>query len=146
MAPESHERDENMGKGLAGLIVSALATVVAIAVVPGITLVGDSYLGPLMFALALSMVNALVRPVAKLLSLPLTIVTLGLFTLVINACMFMLASNMAVGLFGSGIEVDSLGSAMLGSIVVSLATSFFGGIFGQDDHEDRRGRKDSRRW
>ena len=124
-----------MKKTLASLIVSALATVVAIAIVPGITLVGDSYLGPLMFALAFSIVNALVRPIMEFLSFPLTILTLGLFMLVINACMFMLAGNMSVGLFGSGVQVDSLWSAMLGSIVVSIATGFLGGIFGQDDED-----------
>ena len=124
-----------MKKTLASLIVSALATVVAIAIVPGITLVGDSYLGPLMFALAFSIVNALVRPVMEFLSFPLTILTLGLFMLVINACMFMLAGNMSVGLFGSGVQVDSLGSAMMGSIVVSIATGLLGGIFGQDDED-----------
>lgn len=125
-----------MGKHLASLIVSALATAVAIAIVPGIALVGGSYMGPLMFALALSIVNALVRPIATLLSLPLTIVTLGLFMLVVNACMFMLAGNMSVALFGSGVQVDSLWSAMLGSIVVSIATAVFAGIFGLDDDDD----------
>ena len=124
-----------MKKTLASLIVSALATVVAIAIVPGITLVGDSYLGPLMFALAFAFVNALVRPIMEFLSFPLTILTLGLFMLVINACMFMLAGNMSVGLFGSGVQVDSLGSAMMGSIVVSIATGLLGGIFGQDDED-----------
>ena len=125
-----------MGKTLANWIVSALATAVAIAIVPGITLVGDSYMGPLMFALALAVVNALVKPLAKLLSFPLTIVTLGLFLLVIDALMFTLAGNMSVSLFGSGLQVDSLWSAMLGSIVVSVATSVIGGILGTDDDDD----------
>jgi putative membrane protein len=121
---------------MANLIVSALATVAAIAIVPGITVVGDSYLGPLLFALSLSIVNTLVRPVAKLLALPFTILTLGLFMLVINACMFMLAGSLSVGIFGSGVQVDSLGSAMLGSIVVSIASSLIGGALGMDDEDD----------
>ncbi len=122
-----------MGKNLANLIVSAIAAAVAIAIVPGINVVGGSYMGPLMFALMLAVVNTLVRPIAKILSFPITIVTLGLFMLVINACMFMLAGSMSVALFGSGVQVDSLGAAMLGSIVVSLASSVIGNVLGLDE-------------
>jgi putative membrane protein len=81
-----------------------------------------------MCALALALVNAIVKPVVEVLSLPLTIVTLGIFYLVINAMMLNLASGLSVSLFGSGIEIDSFGAAMMGAIVISLASMIIGPI------------------
>ena len=109
-------------------LVTSIATAAAIALVPGIRAVGGSYLGPIMCALALALVNALVKPVVEVLSLPLTIVTLGIFYLVINAMMLNLASGLSVSLFGSGIEIDSFGAAMMGAIVISLASMIIGPI------------------
>jgi putative membrane protein len=109
-------------------LVTSIATAAAIALVPGIRAVGGSYLGPIMCALALALVNAIVKPVVEVLSLPLTIVTLGIFYLVINAMMLNLASGLSVSLFGSGIEIDSFGAAMMGAIVISLASMIIGPI------------------
>lgn len=111
-------------------LVTSIATAAAIALVPGIRAVGGSYLGPIMCALALALVNAIVKPVVEVLSLPLTIVTLGIFYLVINAMMLNLASGLSVSLFGSGIEIDSFGAAMMGAIVISLASMIIGPIIG----------------
>lgn len=113
---------------LTSWLVGAIACAAAIALVPGISAVGGSYLGPLMCALALALVNAIIQPVIELLSLPLTIVTLGAFHLVINAIMLELAGKLSLGLFGSGIEIDSFGSAFIGAIVISLATMIVGPI------------------
>ena len=66
-------------------ITTAIATAAAIAFVPGIEAVGGGYLGPIMCALALALVNATVKPVMQVLSLPLTIVSFGIFALVVNA-------------------------------------------------------------
>lgn len=110
-------------------LVTSLATVIAIAVVPGIEAVGGSYMGPAMCALALALVNAFIKPIIKFLSLPITVVTLGVFSLVINALMLQLAGNISVGLFGSGIQIDSFGAAFLGSIVMSIATSIISPLF-----------------
>lgn len=115
-------------------LVTSLATVIAIAVVPGIEAVGGSYMGPAMCALALALVNAFIKPIIKFLSLPITVVTLGVFSLVINALMLQLAGNISVGLFGSGIQIDSFGAALLGSIVMSIATSIISPLFvGKDN-------------
>lgn len=111
-------------------LVTSIATAAAIALVPGIRAVGGSYLGPIMCALALALVNAIVKPVVEVLSLPLTIVTLGIFYLVINAMMLNLASSLSISLFGSGIEIDSFGAAMMGAIVISLASMIIGPIIG----------------
>lgn len=113
-------------------LVTSIATACAIAMVPGITAVGGSYLGPIMCALALALVNAIVKPVVKLLSLPLTILTLGVFYLVVNAVMLELASSLSLSIFGSGIQIDSFGAAFVGAIVISLASMIIGPIVGTD--------------
>lgn len=103
-------------------LVTAIACAVAIGIVPGIEAVGGSYEGPLMCALALALINASIKPVAQVLSLPLTVATLGLFYLVVNAVMLQLASGISLSLFGSGIEIHGFGAALMGSVVVSIAS------------------------
>lgn len=111
-------------------LVTSIATFAAIALVPGISAVGGSYLGPIMCALSLALVNAIVKPVVQMLSLPLTVVTLGIFYLVINALMLRLASRLSLDLFGSGIRIDSFGDAFVGAIVISIASMVIGPVIG----------------
>ena len=113
-------------------IVTSIATAAAIAIVPGIAAVGDSMTGAIACALALALVNAFIKPFVEVLSLPLTVVTLGFFHLVINALMLELAGSLSVGLFGSGIEVASFGAAFFGSIVISIASTIVGSLFGEE--------------
>ncbi len=75
-------------------------------------------------ALIFGLVNALVRPLVKMLSCGLIVLTLGLFLLVINAAMLWLTSLLAHSL-GFGFEVRDFGSAVLGAIIISLATWTF---------------------
>ena len=107
-------------------LATAIATAAAIALVPGISAVGGSYMGPIMCALALALVNAIVKPIIEVLSLPLTIVSLGLFLLIINAFMLEIAGSLSVDLFGSGIEISSFGAAIAGSIVISIVAMIVG--------------------
>lgn len=74
-------------------------------------------------ALVLGLVNAVVRPVMQLLSLPVTVLTLGLFYFVVNGVAFGLAA-----LLVPGFQVASLWSAMLGAVIVSLVSWVFGAI------------------
>lgn len=111
-------------------IVTTIACAVAISFVPGIEAVGGSYAGPIMCALALALVNTVVKPVAEVLSLPLTIATLGIFYLVLNALMLELASSLSLGLFGSGISIESFGAAFMGSIVISIASMILSAVTG----------------
>lgn len=76
-------------------------------------------------ALVLGFVNAIVRPVLVLLTLPLTIVTLGLFLLVINALLLMLVSALV-----SGFVVAGFGTAFLASIVLSIVSYLIGALLG----------------
>ena len=107
------------------LLLTAVALWIASIVVPGVHL--SSELGDvLIVALAFGLVNAIVRPVVVLISLPLMLVTLGLMSIVINAAMLMLTDR-----FTTGLVVDGFGSAVLGALVISIVNVFTGG--GDDD-------------
>jgi putative membrane protein len=95
------------------LLIGALGLWLASEIVPGIE-VRDGWT-LLLAALLLGVVNAVVRPVAVILTLPLTIVTLGLFLLVVNAGMLALVAWML-----DGLTVSGFWPALLGSIVISL--------------------------
>jgi putative membrane protein len=71
----------------------------------------------LVFALVLGILNAFLRPILLLLALPLNLLTLGLFTLVVNAIVFWLAAVLQ-----GGVQVADFGAAVLGSIVVSIVS------------------------
>lgn len=101
----------------------ALALATAAHMVPGIHVHSVGVL--LVAALVLGFVNATVRPVLSLLALPLTVLTLGLFYLVINGAAFALAAYLVPG-FG----VRNFGSAVMGALVVSVASWFIGWIAG----------------
>ena len=98
---------------LVRLAISALGLWLAQAIVPGIEISGTGTL--VAAALLLGIVNALVRPLVILLTLPLTLVTLGLFLLVVNAAMLGLVAALL-----DGFHVSGFGAALLGSIVVGL--------------------------
>lgn len=98
---------------IANWFLSALALLIVSRVISGIHL--DDFGAALIAVIILGLVNALIKPLILLLTLPLTIVTLGLFALVINAFMLMLA-----GSFISGFRVDGFGSALIGSILLSV--------------------------
>ena len=98
------------------MAISAFALWVASAIVPGMTIVGTPTL--LAAALLLGLVNAVLRPLALLLTLPFTIVTLGLFILVVNAAMLGLVAALL-----DGMTISGFGAALLGSLVVSFVSS-----------------------
>jgi putative membrane protein len=103
------------------LLINAAALWVAIRFVPGIGFAGDE-VALLLVALIFGLVNAIVRPVLTLLSLPILILTLGLFTFVINALMLWLTSALS-GAFGLGFRVDGFLPALLGALVVTIVSA-----------------------
>ena len=111
-------------------LVTAVAVGAAIWLVPGIEVVGGAYAAPIFTALFLALVNACVKPVVKVLSLPATILSLGLFSFVINAFMLELAGYLARNITHAGILIDGFGAALLGSIVISIVSSILGGVTG----------------
>jgi putative membrane protein len=108
-------------------LIAALGLWLASEIVPGIEVLGWGSL--LAAAILLGIVNAVVRPVVFLLTLPLTVVTLGLFLLVVNAAMLGL-----VGLLLKGFVVDGLWAGILGSVVVGVV-SWLGHLLMGDGRE-----------
>ena len=116
--------------------INAVALYVAVLVVPGIDLRG-SWTGILWLALIIGLLNALVRPLLKFLTCPLIILTLGLFTLVINTGMLLLTRTIGQSL-GIGLAVDGFWSALLGSLVMSLVSIVMSVIF----RDELKGKRD----
>ncbi|WP_327284290.1 MULTISPECIES: phage holin family protein [unclassified Streptomyces] len=107
-------------------LANAAALAVAIWLLAGITLDDHSSLGRrtltlILVALVFGLVNIIVKPVVKLLSLPLFVLTLGLFTLVVNALMLMLTSWLAEQLDLS-FHVDGFWTALLGGLIISVVS------------------------
>ena len=102
-------------------LVVALGLAAAAYLVPGVTVASGTALA--VGALVLGFVNAVIRPLLTLLTLPLTIVTLGLFYFVVNAAAFALAAGLV-----PGFSVASFGAALLGALVVSLVSWVVGGL------------------
>jgi putative membrane protein len=105
------------------LLVSALALWVASSIVPGVEIEGGWTL--VFAAFWLGIVNAVVRPLAVIFTLPLTLLTLGLFLFVVNAAMFGLTAALLEGFRVSGFFPAVFG-ALVVSIVSWLASSFIG--------------------
>jgi putative membrane protein len=107
------------------LVANAAALAVAAFLLSGITLTSDTLTGKtitlLIVAFIFGIVNAIVKPIFAFFSIPLLLLTLGLFLLVINACMLLLTSWVA-GKFGLGWEVDGFWVALIGSIIVSIVS------------------------
>ena len=103
------------------LIITALGLWAAATIVPGVQITGVGNL--VVAALLLGVVNAVIRPILLVLTLPLTVVTLGLFIFVVNGLSLALVAWLMPGFTLSG-----FGAAILGSIVVGL-TGWFGSMF-----------------
>lgn len=105
---------------LLSLFGNAVAIWLAATLVPGVHLSTD-FTQVLVVALVFGVVNAVVKPLVKLLALPFILLTLGLLSLVINAGMLMLTDYVATGLW-----VEGFPSAFLGALVISVVNVFLG--------------------
>jgi putative membrane protein len=94
-------------------IVYALLVIFTAWIVPGIGV--ESFMSAMMVCLVIALINAYIKPLVSFISLPVTFLTLGLFSLVINALLLMLA-----GFITPGFEVEGFLSALLGSVILSL--------------------------
>lgn len=106
-------------------IVTALSLLITDYLVPGITI--DSASAAAVGAIVLGLVNAIVKPLLIIFTLPLTFLTLGLFLLVVNAMTLGL-----VGYFTPGFTIDGFLPALIGSIVLSLVSSFLGNVLNKE--------------
>jgi putative membrane protein len=110
-----------MGRFLTHWITIALALGVCTWILPGVHI--DSLPALLVAALVLGFVNAVVRPILFLLTLPITVLTLGLFYFIVNGLAFWLATVLV-----PGFHADSMAWAVLGALVVSLVSWFIGSL------------------
>ena len=122
------------------LLANAAALAIATWILSGITLTGPSttsqVLTLLIVALIFGVLNAIIKPIFAIVTIPLILLTLGLFLIVINACMLLLTSWLA-GLFDIGWSVDGFWTAMLGGIIISIV-SFILNVFLPDPDNKRR--------
>ena len=105
-------------------ILNAVALLVVAYVLPGVVVA--SFGSAMLAALVLGLINMLVKPVLILLTLPITVVTLGLFLLVLNALMFWMAGSML-----KGFQVNGFWWAVGGAILYSLISGFLSNLINQ---------------
>ena len=114
---------------LARLLLNGLAILVAAWLIPGVRLAGS--VPALVAGTILGVVNALVRPILLLLTLPFTLITLGLFIFVVNAICFALTAALV-----PGFEIDGFFSAFFGALLVSIVSWLLNALLADD--ADRR--------
>jgi len=100
------------------LLLTALVLLIVAEYIPGITV--DGFYPALIAAIVLGLLNLFVRPILVVLTFPITILTLGLFMFVINAALFWFAAT-----FIDGFAVATFFHALLGSLIVSVASAIF---------------------
>lgn len=122
------------------LLINAAALWAATRLVPGISFDGDWRL-LLVVALVFGVLNVAVRPILILLTLPLFILTLGLFTFVLNGLMLWLTSAVSDAL-GLGFHVAGFGAAFLGALVVTVVSFMLSLFVGSATRERRASRDD----
>ena len=115
--------------------INTVALYVAVLIVPGINF-GGNWLDILWLGLIIGLLNALVRPLLKFLTCPLIILTLGLFTIVVNTLILMLTSSIGQA-FNLGLTVDGFWPALLGSLVISIVSVIMSIIL----HDELKGKR-----
>ena len=111
------------------LIVSALAVIVTSMILPGVHI--ENGLTAIIVAAVLAFLNAIVKPVLVILTIPITVFTLGIFLIVINAFMILLAAKIV-----DGFHVDGFWIALIFSILLSLVSSVFNALSGGNDRKE----------
>jgi putative membrane protein len=111
------------------LIVTALAVVIAAYILPGVHLEGG--LTAIVVAAVLSLLNAFIKPLLIILTIPITVFTLGLFLLVINALMILLVDSLV-----DGFAVDGFWTALLFSIVLTIVVSLLNRLVKEDNRRE----------
>lgn len=104
-------------------LITALSLLIVDLTVPGVNIA--SFPAAMLAGVAIGLVNALIKPILSLLSLPITILTLGLFSLVVNGICFWLASVLVPGFMAKGVVAIILGPVVL-SLVSTLLNRYFG--------------------
>lgn len=127
-----------MDKFLFRLLINGVALYAAVVLVPGIAVANSDPVTYLVLALIFGVLNALLKPILKLLTCPFILLTLGLFTLLINTGLFALTGWIGRQ-FDSGYSVAGFWAAFLGALVVSLVSMVFEVLF-RDQLKGRKAR------
>ena len=120
-----------MVKLIIRVVINMIALWAAAYFVGGVTLT-DDLVQWIVIAVVFGLVNAFIKPIIKLLTLPLNIITLGLFTFVVNALMLLLTAWIVPGLIIEGGFVERFITALLGSIVISIVSTILNWILTDD--------------
>jgi putative membrane protein len=107
------------------ILLSALAVVILSKILPGVGV--DSYWTAILVAVVLSLLNFIVKPILVILTLPVTILTLGLFLLIVNAIIILLADSLV-----GGFQVDGIWWALLFSLLLSVLQSVLYSFLNED--------------
>ena len=110
------------------LIISTLAVLISSYLLRGVSIDNNNFFTALLVAAVLSFLNTVVKPIMIILTIPVTIFSFGLFLLVINALMILLASRIV-----DGFHVNGFWWALLFSFILSFVTSILEGIKGRDE-------------
>ncbi len=100
------------------LIVTAIVAYLLQSMLPGVAF--QSIVSSLLFCVVLALINTFIKPILDIIGMPLSIISLGLFQLVINGAVILLADH-----FVPGVEINGLGNAIIFSIVLSVIGWFF---------------------
>ncbi len=120
-------------------ILRTIAIFVAVAVaawlVPGIDILGAgaAWASLLVVALVIALLNMTIKPILQIIGLPITIISLGVFYLVINTILLYIAAGISSALFDAGIEIASFGSGFVAAIVISIVSTIMNAILGAND-------------
>ena len=117
---------------LVKLLISTLAVIITAWMLPGIYIANDSIMIALIVAAVLAFLNSILKPILIFLTIPITFVTFGLFLLVINALIIMLADKIV-----DGFSVRNFWWALLFSIVLSIVNSILSNLGGTNNQQRR---------
>ena len=112
-----------------------IAVGVAVWLVPGIEIGGggSTWASLALIALIIALLNMTIKPILQVIGLPITIISLGVFYLVINTLLLYLAAALGGALFGIGFVIDSFGSGFVAAIVISLVSALMNAVLGVND-------------
>ena len=117
------------------LLATAAALWVAVLLLEGISYTGG-WVGMLIVALVFGLVNAVIRPILKVLTCPLVVLTLGLFVFILNALMLWLAAEISQG-FGIGFYVEGFWAALVGALIVGVVSTLLNLLVGAKSERTR---------
>ncbi len=124
----SHRLSSSGVKLIVRLLINAAALWLASVIVPGISFEKGSLTSILLVALVFGVVNAFLKPIFKLFTFPVLILTLGLFALVINTALLAITAWLM-----SDLTIDGFFSAFLGALIISIVSAVLDRFFGDDD-------------